>query len=162
MSGSHTPFQPLIGVWSGTSYVFDVDGGYQGLLPIVSVIAWRDEQTLVYRQSHPGPAEMKRFPTLVDEGLAEIYELEVAGQTIRGGNERVAVNGFEAMGTEYFFQIARRDGSRSHYNHHFFPAGPDFRRVHGPMAGPDRETRLVFKTDLRRISRLVPDHRQEA
>lgn len=153
------PYESLVGVWNGLGQVFDIDGKNLGALPIMAVIYWLDEDTLLYRQSRP-TISAQRGLLLTIKSFWEQFELKVTGRLARGGNERLDVKGMNGLAGEYYFQLRRRDGSGVHYNHHVFK-GPDHRTVYGPLVDSEGETDLVITTEFTRVSYTVSQHEKE-
>ena len=157
-----TPYEIMVGQWTGHSILYDKDGKYLHTGPSLVSIYWKKPGKLLhYKQEDLGNLDELAFEHPHKQGLEQIiflreFDLEIKGKACKSkGRDEVKVEGVESRPGTYLFHLNFPAGH--YYNNQYFP-NPNERHIIGPFVPKGAaDVGAVVAQTFTRISYDVPD-----
>ncbi|MEM8662546.1 MAG: hypothetical protein AAGF49_00300, partial [Pseudomonadota bacterium] len=130
-----TPFDIMVGAWTGHSILYDAKGKYLYTGPSLVAIYWQvPGQVLHYKQEDLGNLDALVLDHEDGESLKELiklreFDLVVDGKSCKSADGDVGVTGAESTPGTYLFHLTFPFGN--YYNNQYFTT-PNERRIIGP------------------------------
>lgn len=159
-----TPYDIMVGVWTGMSTTYTPTGEYWGSVPSRVAIYWDiPGQVLRYKQDEfPGLDEIldKKHPnkSALKKIVTHDFDLEIAGKgcVSRPNKEKVTCVGAETRPGIYLFHLHFPKFGH-YYNNQYF-VNPNERNIIGPfIPGTGHDPQFIVAQTFTRISYDVPE-----
>ncbi|MEM9221339.1 MAG: hypothetical protein AAGB11_02910 [Pseudomonadota bacterium] len=156
-----TPFQIMMGAWTGHSILYDAKGKYLYTGPSLVAVYWMvPGEVMRYKQEDFGNLDSVVLDHEHGENLKDLiklreFDLVIDGKSCKSADGEVGVTGAESSPGTYLFHLKFPWGD--YYNNQFFE-NPNERRIIGPYVpkGGTAFSGVVSQT-FSRISYDVPD-----
>ena len=133
-----TPYNIMVGRWSGLTTTFTATGEYVDSVASFVTIFWKKPHKLLHYEQEELPDLDERLEgNPHKETVAKIvrhdFDLEITGKACRSTNtsgEAISVSGTETLPGIYLFHLAFPEGQ--YYNNQFFTS-PNERQIIGPF-----------------------------
>lgn len=158
-----TPYELMIGQWSGMTTTYDAKGQYQGSVASLVTCSWvKRNSVLRYQQE-----ELADLDQVLKDGhqrhavsriINHDFNLKITGKACRNtgvNKEKLTLMGAETRPGIYLFHLTFPQGH--YYNNQYF-VSPNERHIIGPFvpAGGGHEFAFVVAQTFTRISYEVP------